>query len=226
MSKKEGKKHDELENVEHALTASEAFIEKYQKQILISVATVVLVVLAVLAFQNFYQAPRELAAENEMYKSQALFATDSFRVALEGNGGQAMGFKEIVSEYGMTTSGNLAAAYAGICYFKLGQYDNAIKYLSQYDGEDTYFTSSIVGLTGDCYVELGETSKAISCFDKAANLENTILSPVYLKKAGLVYESLKEPAKAEKEYTAIKEKYPKSPEAAEMDKYLARVQGK
>jgi tetratricopeptide (TPR) repeat protein len=223
MAKKEEKTHDELENVQHALTSTEAFIEKYQKQLIIGVASVVLIVLAVLSFHNFYMAPRELAAENEMYKCQAAFAADSFKIALDGNK-NSIGFKEIVSEYGITASGKLAAAYAGICYYKLGQYEDAIKYLSQFDGDDTYFSTSVIGLTGDCYVELGETSKAISYFEKAADKENAVMSPVYLKKAGLVYESLNEPAKAEKEYTTIKDNYPKSPEATDIDKYLARVQ--
>lgn len=224
MSNKENQKHDELENVEHALTTSEAFIEKYQKQIIIGVAAVVLIVLAVLSFRNFYMEPREKSAENEMYKAQSYFAVDSFRVALDGNGSDVMGFKDIVSDYGMTASGNLAAAYAGICYFKLGQYDNAIKYLTQFDGKDEYIATSVIGLTGDCYVELGETSKAISYFEKAIDKENAVLSPVYLKKAGLVYESLNQQDKAEKAYTTIKEKYPKSTEAADIDKYIARVQ--
>jgi tetratricopeptide (TPR) repeat protein len=224
MSKKEGKKHDELESVEHVLTTSEAFIEKYQKQILFAVGAVVLVVLFALSFRNFYLEPREIAAENEMYKSQTFFAADSFRVALEGDGVESIGFKEIVSEYGITASGNLAAAYAGICYYKLEQYDNAIKYLSQFDGDDTYFTASVIGLIGDSYVELGETSKAVSYFDKAAKLNNEIMTPIYLKKAGLVYESLNQPAKAEKKYVEIKEKYPRSQEASDIEKYIARVQ--
>ena len=224
MSNKEGKKHNELETVEHALTSSEAFIEKYQKQIIFGVGAIVVVVLAVLSFHNFYMGPREIAAENEMYKAQAFFATDSFRVALEGDGAESVGFKEIASDYGITPSGKLAAAYTGICYFKLGQYENAIKYLNQYDGEDTYFKASVIGLTGDSYVELGETSKAISYFDKAADLENAVMSPVYLKKAALVYESLNKPEDAEKDYLKIKEKYPKSTEAADIDKYIARVQ--
>jgi tetratricopeptide (TPR) repeat protein len=224
MAKKEEPKHIELEKVEHALTTSELFIEKHQKQILIGVAAVVLIVLAVLSFRNFYMEPREINAENEMYKAQALFATDSFRVALEGNGNQIMGFKEIISEFGMTPSANLAAAYAGICSYKLGKFEEAIKFLSQYDGNDTYIKTTIAGLTGDSYVELGETDKAVSYFNKAADMNNTVLSAVYLKKAGLVYESLNQPEKAEKKYTAIKEKYPKSSEAADIDKYLARVQ--
>lgn len=217
-------KTDELVNVEHALTASEAFIEKHQKQILFAVAVVVLLVLAVIAFRNFYIQPREIEAENEMGKAQSMFAVDSFRVALEGDGNNIIGFKEIVSEYGITNSGNLAAAYSGICYYKLGQYENAIKFLSQYDGEDNYFSIAVIGLIGDSYVELGETSKALNYFEKAADKKNDVLSPIYLKKAGEVYESLKKPEKALKAYTEIKDNYPKSNESADIDKYIARVQ--
>ena len=224
MAKKEEKEHHELENVQHALTSTEAFIEKYQKQILTGVGIVILVVLVVMSFKNFYLDKREIAAENEMVKSQAAFATDSFRVALEGRGVQSMGFKEIASEYSITPSGKLASAYAGICYYKLGQYENAIKYLSQFSSDDNYFSVSVIGLTGDCYVNLNENSKAISYFEKAADKDNAVLSPIYLKKAGLIYESLTEPEKAEKAYAKIKEKYPKSSEASDIDKYIARVQ--
>lgn len=223
MSTKKDNKIDELENVENVLSTSEAFIEKYQKQIIFAVAAVVLVVLAVIAFRNFYIQPREIEAENEMSKAQALFAVDSFKVALEGNK-DFTGFKDIVSDYSITHSGNLAAAYAGICYYKLGQYDNAVKYLSQYDGEDNYFSTSVIGLIGDAYVELGETSKALNYFEKAADRKNEILSPVYLKKAGIVYESLNKPEKALEAYIEIKDDYSKSTEAADIEKYIARIQ--
>lgn len=223
MSKKE-KQHDELENVEQVLSTSEAFIEKYQKQMLYVVGAIVLVVIIVLAFRNFYLKPREVDAENEMYKAQTYFNTDSFKIALEGKANEFIGFKEIVSEYGITSSGNLAAAYTGICYYKLGQYDNAIKYLSQFDGKDEYFSTSVVGLTGDCYVELGETKKAISFFEKAADMNNDVLSPIYLKKAGIAYESLNQPEKALEFYKKIKDDFSKSAEASDIDKYIARLQ--
>lgn len=224
MSKKENKKRDEFESVEHALTTSEAFIEKYQKQIMIGVGVVVVAVLAILAVRNFYIAPRETAAEKEIYKAQNYFATGMYEIALNGDGVDVLGFKEIVSDYGMTASGNLSAAYAGICYYRLEDYQNAIKYLSQFDGKDSYLSASVVGLTGDCYVELGEVSKAVGCFEKVGGLKNAIMSPIYLKKAGLAYESLGELAKAEKCYTSIKESYSQSAEARDIDKYLARVQ--
>jgi len=223
MSKQEQNKPEELEQVEQVLSKSEAFIEKYQKQLLLAVAIVVLSVLSVLAFKNFYIDSRETQAQNEMAKAQALFAVDSFKVALDGKG-DVVGFKEIASEYSITASGNLAEAYAGICYYKLGQYDNAIKYLSQFDGEDNYFTTSIIGLIGDAYVEMGKNNDAVDYFVKAADKENEVLSAVFLKKAGKVYEALGKPEKALEVYTQIKDNYPKSSEASDIEKYIARVQ--
>lgn len=223
MSKKEVKKQDELENVQQALSASEAFIEKYQKQILYVVAAVVLVVLAVLSFKNFYLKPQEENAQNEMSKAELLFAADSFKVALEGNK-ETIGFKEIASEYSITASGNLASAYAGICYYKLGQYENAVKFLSQYDGNDEYFSTVVIGLTGDAYVQLGKNDKALDCFEKAEAMKNKVLSPVYIKKAGVVLETLNQPEKALEKYQTIKDNYPTSVEAQDVDKYIARIQ--
>ena len=53
----------------------------------------------------------------------------------------------------MTESANLAATYAGICYYRLGKYDNAIKYLNQFSGDDKLVSFSVLGTIGDCYVK-------------------------------------------------------------------------
>ena len=54
--------------------------------------------------------------------------------------------------------------------------------------------------------------------------EKNELSPVYLKKAGILFETKGQAADAEKMYLQIKNDYPKSMEAGDIDKYLARVQ--
>lgn len=223
MSKKGTEKQDSFENVESALTSTELFLAKYRKPILYGVGGIVLAVLLVLAVRSFYIRPREIAAENEIYRAQLHFERDSFRLALEGDG-DVLGFKEIASEYGFTQSGGLATAYAGICYYKLGDYQNAIKYLSQFDGKDQYLSAAVIGLIGDSYADLGETTKAISYFEKAADYKNDVISPVYLKKAGIAYESVQNRDKAFANYQSIKDNYPRSFEASDIDKYIARVQ--
>lgn len=224
MSKKTATKHDEFENVEHALTTSEAFIEKYQKQILYGLGVVAIIVIGFLAINNFYVKPRAVEAANEMYKSQVYFSTDSFRLALEGDGFESIGFEAISSDFSLTPSGNLAKAYAGICYYHLGEYEKAIDFLSGFDADDDYISVMAVGLMGDCYAELGDADKSVKFFMKAAEYENDVLSPLYLKKAGIVYESEGDTKKALENYLSIKNDYPMSIENQDIDKYIARLQ--
>ena len=101
MSKTETNKRDEFESVEQALSTTEAFIEKNRKTILLAAGIVVLVVLSILAFKNFYLNPREVTAQNEIFKAENYFKTDSFSVALNGNF-EFIGFKEIASKYSLT----------------------------------------------------------------------------------------------------------------------------
>lgn len=223
MSNKKETKVDEFENVEHALTASELFIEKNRNKILYIVGAVAAVVLIVLGVNNFVVKPREVQAANEMAKTSIAFARDSFALALNGDGIESIGYLEINDQYGSTSSGKLAAAYAGICYFHLGQYENAIDYLKKYSGDDEYFSVAVQGMIGDAYVELGETEKAIGYFEDAASEKNDVLSPIYLKKAGIAYESLGKADEALESYTEIKDNYPASAESSDIEKYIARV---
>ena len=76
-------------------------------------------------------------------------------------------------------------------------------------------------LLGDAYVELGEYGKAAKAFEAAAESGNEIIAPMSLKKAGLVYLKEEDKAKALKAFKAIKENYPTSSEAQDIDKYIA-----
>jgi len=223
MSKKKQNKQDSFEKVETTLSSAEMFIEKNKKTILYVLGGIILVVLLILAFRNFYLKPRETDAANEIYKTQLVFARDSFRIALEGNA-QVVGFKDIASEYSITKSGNLANAYAGICYYKLGDYNNAIKYLNQFDGKDNTLFTTVLGLIGDCYANTGETDKAISYFEKAASKTDDVTTPLFLKKAGIAYESLQKFDKALAVYKQIKQDYPSSIEGQDIDKFIARIE--
>ena len=82
---------------------------------------------------------------------------------------------------------------------------------------------ALTGAVGDCYVELKEYDKAADYFEKAAAVENQLLSPIYLMKAARVYEKTEDWSKAIKTYEVIKTKYPLSQEGVEVDKYIERA---
>lgn len=223
-TKKSNNTPDNLQNVENVLTKSEIFIEKYQKQIIYAVGVVVLIVLAVLAFRNWYLVPRENQANAKLTVCQTYFAVDSFQIALNGDGtDQCIGFKGIIDEYSWTKAANLSNVYAGICYYRLGDYKNAIHYLKKFSADDVNESYAAIGLIGDSYVNLGQTEEGIKYFLKAADTKNDLVSPIYLKKAGIAYESLGKYKEALAVYTKIKDQYAQSQEASDIDRYIGRA---
>ena len=223
------------QNVGEIFSRSEQFIEKYQKQIIIGIATVLLLVVAILGFRYGYLAPKEREAENAMFRAEELFGQNQYKLALEGDSESILGFEAVIDQYGFTKSANLAKAYAGICYHKLGDIESALKYLKGFSADDHMISPAIVGLIGDCYVDLAyadqsnvdnkKVEQAIGYFNKAASkANNNLLTPIFLKKAALAYESLGNYTKALEIYKQIKDKHSDSLEGSNVEKYIERAQ--
>lgn len=218
------KQHDGIDEVNEALSRTEQVIEKNQKPILLTALIAIIVVSGILALRHFHFVPKEAKAQAELFKGEFYFQADSFQLALNGNGGDYMGFEGIIDEAGSTKAGNLAKAYAGISYMRLGDYEKAIKYLNDFSANDLLISPAIIGAIGDCYVEMGKVKEGISYFEKAAKRgNNELISPIFLKKAGIAYESLGDYASAVKAYEQIKADYAASMEAADIEKYIERA---
>ncbi len=217
---------DNLKELESALTRTEHFIEKNQKIITYVVGGIVVIVLAFLAFKKFYLQSRENEAQSQMFMAENYFEKDSFNLALNGDGNY-IGFLDVINDYGITKSAKVAKYYAGISYLRLGNYDDAVKYLNKFSTKDLLLAPIVEGAKGDACLELGQQEKALAHYKKAYELtDNELTTPIYMMKAGGVYETLDEPEKALEIYNKLKEKYPNSTEGSIVDKYIARLQVK
>jgi tetratricopeptide (TPR) repeat protein len=148
---------------------------------------------------------------------------DSLKLALNGDGNY-LGFLEIAKDYKFTNTGNLAKYSAGICYLHLGNYNEAIEFLNSYSKKDKVLGSLAIGATGDAYVELGNLDKGISNYIEAAEYaDNSFNTPLFLMKAGELYELTGKFAEALKLYERIENQYPESTEGSTIEKYIARV---
>jgi len=221
---KEGK--DELQQVNEALSRSEQFIEKNQKNLLIALAVIVVIVGGILYFRHGYLVPKEKEAQDMIFIGEQYFAMDSFQLALNGDGAEYIGFEGIIDDYGVTKTAKLAAAYAGLCYKSMGNFEKAADYLGRSNATDIMVSPAITGAVGDCYVEMGKLDKAVNYFEQAAEADNEALAPIYMMKAGRVYEALEKWGKALKIYEKLKEKYPLSPEGQDIDRYIERAKAK
>ncbi|MFO8055049.1 MAG: tetratricopeptide repeat protein [Bacteroidales bacterium] len=225
--KKENPKAEEnLASVEEALSKTEQFIDNNKNTLLYSVLGIAVLVLAVMGYQRYVILPNERQAQEEMFKAEMYFEQDSLELALYGDGAY-LGFLDIIDEYKRTKSGNLAQYYAGVCFLKLGEFDQAIAHLKKFDSDDEMILPMAYGNLGNAYMEKGELETAANYYKDAVDAsENRFTAPEYLFRLGLTYEMLDNYDKAKQTYESIRKEYPNSRYGREIEKYIARVETK
>ncbi len=223
-SKPKGKKDDNLEVVEHALSSTEHFIEHNQKSLTIVLVVIVVIVGIFLGYKRFIVSPKEKDAKNEIFAAEQYFEKDSFDLALNGDGNN-LGFLDIINQYKITKPGKLARYYAGISYLKLGKYQQAIEQLKKFKLKDKLVNPMAQGAIGDAYAELGDEQEAIDYYLKAARENvNSFSTPIFLMKAAELMEASKDYRGAVDLYREIQTEYPESNEGRKIEKYIARAQ--
>lgn len=225
-SRKERELNEEKDwnKIDEAVISSGNFLFKYQKQLIIAVAALIVIIGVYWAYKVFIVEPKTQDAQVALFKGEQYFQSGMDSLALNGDGNGYIGFIGIISEYGSTKTGDLAKAYAGLSYARLGQYEQALSYLKDFSGGDDMVTPAVKGAIGDCLVNTGKAEDAISYFESAAkDADDALLSPIFYKKAAIVYRDLKKYDKVIDLFTKIKNNYMASPEAAEADKYIAEA---
>ncbi len=217
-------KKNEALNVEDALTQSEAFLEKNKKTIIGVIVAIIVIIAGIVIYKNYYAAPREEKAQTALAKGQEYFEAQAYEQALNGDSIGYNGFLKVADEFSGTDAANLAQAYAGICYAKLGKYEEAVKALDSFDADDQMVAPAMKGAMGNCYAQLGQLDKAVSLLmDAAQEADNNSLSPIYLHQAGQILVKQGKYDDAIKANTTIKEKYFNSYQAMDVDKYIEQA---
>lgn len=212
-------------DMDQHIKSSEALIDKYKKPVMAGLAVVVVAVAGFFLYKSFILEPKNQKANEALFKGEQYFAMNDYDKALKGDSTGYKGFIYIAEEYSSTKAGNLARLYAGMSYAQSGNYQEAVKYLESYDEcDDEMITPAAVGVLGNCYAQLNQLDKATETLLKAAEMaDNTTLSPMYLQQAGEIFESQGNTDKAMNCYKEIKNKYPQSMQAVEIDKYIERL---
>ena len=208
------------------ITKSEQFIEKNQNAIIICIVAIIVVVLAIFGIKKFITEPRQEKANAALFSAEQYFDNGDFYTALHGDStatdNYGTGLLDVIDKYGSTKAGKRAKYEAGICYLRLGDYANALKYLEKYNGKDQLTPVMDEMLKGDAEIEQGNTDAAIKHYTKAAKMDdNPITAPFALFKAGIAYLIANDNAKAAECFKKVKSDYPESQLFSEMDGFIA-----
>jgi tetratricopeptide (TPR) repeat protein len=223
MSKKETIEEQDV-NLGEVYTRTELFLEKHKQSIVVGVIAILVVVGGLLGYRKFIAEPKAKEASEMMWKAEYYFEVDSLDRALNGDD-QWLGFYAIASEYSSTPSGKLAHYYIGSILMQQGDFEGAIEHYGKAKVGDEVLRTLAVGNIGDAYVELGRTDEAVRQFEKAAGmLKNDFTTPLFLMKAGIVYQQNGKWKEAAKAFKRIAKEFPTSAEANQARKYAGHAE--
>lgn len=197
--------------------------EANKKRINTITSIVLVAIIGAFVYIKFVRAPRVEKAATTVAWAQRMLEVDSFNLALNGNAEHA-GFLKVQKKFSGTPTANLCNHYIGVCYLHLGDFDKAIKYLKDFDGNGTLLSYASWGALGDAYMEKGDIKKGIEYYEKASgNKEDDAVTPIFLYRLAVAYEMNNQADKAKEAYKSIKSDYPRSQYAQDIDRHLARV---
>lgn len=213
-------------SISDTLGKTELFVENNKKNLSIVLGALAVIVGGYYTYKVLIVGPQDKEAQSQMFTAERYFEQDSLKKAINGDGNNP-GFKQIIEDYGMTPSANLAHFYLGMSYLKTNQYQDAVDELKSYNAHDQITGALKTGALGDAYIELGQVDDAIENYLKAAkDKDNKFSSPIFLMKAAAAYESQNKFSEALDIYKQIKSDFFESTEGRDIEKYIARAEAK
>lgn len=209
-----------------AQTQGENFFEKNSKMVVVAIVVIFALAAAIFGYKKVIVEPRMTKAQEMLFEAQYQFESQNADFALALNGDEnTPGFAQVVEQYGNTPAGNLARMYAAACSLRLGEFDQAQSYINSFKNvkgvPGEIINAMAAGIKGDIAVEKGDNAAAAKLFEQAAKVsENDFTTPMYLRKAALVYTAMGNEAKAAELMKKINDEYPASYDAREAMKLV------
>ncbi len=183
-----------------------------------------IVLLVIMGFgYGIFKDHKEVQAQEALASAVRLYENGNWQGAIDGANGAA-GLFDVANQYGSTKAGNLALYYTADAYYKLGEHESALKYFQQFDhGDDALGAGAYAGEAA-ILESMGKYAEAGAKYKQAALVhESDFTSGRYLHSAGRNYELAGDFDEARNAYQMIKNDFPESAEASDVDMMLARV---
>ncbi len=219
----------EPEALGEAMNKTERFFEENGRKMSYIFLGLLALAAVIYGYRALVSQPRAQKAAELIAEAQARFdaQTPDYALALNGDDNGA-GFLDVIEQYGSTPSGNLAKHYAGICYLKQGDLEQAAALLAAFKPvkglPGAIVNAQNYGLQGDVAVERDDYKSALSFYEQAVKAaDNNLTAPMYLRKAGLAAQAAGETERAAAYYQRIMDEYPASMDARDAEKLLGGI---
>ncbi len=167
-----------------------------------------------------YSGNQEEEATNLLGIAEQELLQGNYQDALNGNEEEfTLGFVQIADNYSGTESGNLAHYYAAISEYELGNYEQALTYMQEYDVPEGILGVAPISMHANILIELERYQQAAEKFEEAANWnENSSTTPYNLYKAAEAHREAGNNEQALAHIETIINEYPNSQQIAQAER--------
>ncbi|WP_340105707.1 tetratricopeptide repeat protein [Rhodohalobacter sp. 8-1] len=216
MSK--GLKKEDLEQ-DILIEYSSRFMYYYEnnKATVIGGAIGLLLVIGLIIGYFVYSGQQEQEAQNLLGIAEEQLMQGNYETALYGNEQDfTLGFEQISNNYPRTSAGNLATYYASVSEYELGNYENALQRIQNFDVPDGIMGVAPLSLNAIILSELDRFEEAGQKYLEAAEWNiNDSTTPYNLMEAAIAFREAGDTDRALEMVDRVLEDYPNSQQAAE-----------
>lgn len=167
-----------------------------------------------------YTGNQEEEATNLLGIAEQQLLQGNYQEALNGNEEEfTLGFIQIADNYSGTDAGNLAHYYAAISEYELGNFEQALTYMQEYDVPEGILGVAPISMHANILIELEQYQEAAEKFEEAAYWdENSSTTPYNLYKAAEAHSEAGNTEEALAYIETIINDYPNSQQLAQAER--------
>ena len=191
MSKKQVQEELERDPLLETFSKAQSFYENNKTQVFGGILAIILVVGGAIGYY-YYSTAQADKAQSLMADASIFYMNSDYQKALKGSEEDfTVGFEQIIDNYSGTDAGNLAQYYAAVCEYNLGNIEQAVTYIEDYDLPEGILGVGPISFQGVLMTDLGNHAEAAQLYVKAAEWDqNESTTPYnYLEAANAYYDA-------------------------------------
>lgn len=195
------------------------------KPVILSIVVGLIVIIGALIGYSYYSSNQEEEAQSLLSVAENYYTAGDYEEALNGDDFElTYGFRHIAKEFSGTKAGNLAAYYAAVSSFKLGNTEEAIQFIKKFDVPDGILGVAAVSFHAALLEANGDYNQAAQKYQDAAEWDkNDTTTPYNLYKAAEAYFAAENFSKAEELTKKVINEYPNSAQLAATQKLQGMI---
>ncbi|WP_445666038.1 tetratricopeptide repeat protein [Fodinibius sp. AD559] len=224
MSKKQVKEELEQDVLLETFSKAQSFYDKNKNTVIGSAIAVIILIAGSIGYY-YYAEAQESEAQELMGQASQAYLQGNYEKALTGSDADfTVGYKQIINNYGMTDAANLARYYAAVSTFKIGNYQEALKYIKNYEVPEGIMGVGPLSFHAVIHTELGNHAEAAELYVKAAEWNvNDSTTPYNYLEAANAFHDAGNAEKAQQYAQKVIDEYNNSDQVAEAERLLGML---